>query len=147
MFRAVLDPAVYVTAILQPQGACGQILKRFLRDRAFEVIVSPAITDEILRVFAHGGVRRQIRGAVEPEDWFDDVLALSDLVDDRTPPRVCRDPEDDKYLAAAVEGRANFVITGDQSLLALREHDRVRIESPDAFLGLIGTAAPGSREE
>jgi putative PIN family toxin of toxin-antitoxin system len=138
VFRAVLEPDVYVTAILQPQGTCGQILRRFLRDGAFEVVVSPAIADEIMRVFAHRELRRQIRSKVEPEHWFEDVLALADLVDDRTPPRVCHDPEDDKYLAAAVEGRANFVITGDQALLALREHERVRIESPVAFLGLLG---------
>ena len=45
---------------------------------------------------------------------------------------------DDKYLAAALEGRATLVVTGDPDLLALEEHQGVRIVSPRAFLGLLG---------
>ena len=48
------------------------------------------------------------------------------------------DPDDDKYLAAALEGRATLVVTGDPDLLALEEHQGVRIVSPRAFLGLLG---------
>jgi hypothetical protein len=48
------------------------------------------------------------------------------------------DPDDDKYLAAALEGRATLVVTGDPDLLALEEHQRVRIVNPRAFLGLLG---------
>jgi uncharacterized protein len=47
---------------------------------------------------------------------------------------VCLDPDDDKYLAAAVEGRAAFIITGDRQLLALREYEGVRIVGPNTFL-------------
>ena len=52
---------------------------------------------------------------------------------------VSGDPDDDKYIAAAVEGRAPLVVSGDPYLLALREHEGVRIGSPRAFLDLLGT--------
>jgi predicted nucleic acid-binding protein len=35
---------------------------------------------------------------------------------------VCKDPDDDKYVAAALEGRAALVVTGDRAFLGLREH-------------------------
>jgi predicted nucleic acid-binding protein len=47
------------------------------------------------------------------------------------------DPDDDKYLAAALEGRAAHVVTGDPDLLALGEYEGIRIVSPRVFLGLL----------
>jgi predicted nucleic acid-binding protein len=43
---------------------------------------------------------------------------------------VSRDPDDDKYLAAALEGRATFVVTGHPDLLDVKEHEGVRILTP-----------------
>jgi len=44
---------------------------------------------------------------------------------------------DDKYIAAAIEGRARFVVAGDSALLDLKEHEGIRIVSPRVFLGLL----------
>src|SRR2546423_1220914 len=52
---------------------------------------------------------------------------------------VCKDPDDDKYVAAALEGRAAYVVTGDRAFLDLREHAGVEIVSPPAFLDLLGS--------
>lgn len=42
-------------------------------------------------------------------------------------PRVCRDPKDDKFLALAVAARADYIVTGDDDLLALKRHQGVPI--------------------
>jgi predicted nucleic acid-binding protein len=34
---------------------------------------------------------------------------------------ICADPDDDKYVAAALQGRARFIVTGDRQLLALKQ--------------------------
>lgn len=47
------------------------------------------------------------------------------------------DPDDDKYLAAAREGRGGFVVSADHHLLALREHEGIRIVFSRTFLALI----------
>ena len=52
---------------------------------------------------------------------------------------VCDDPDDDKYVAAALEGRAAYVVTGDQAFLALKEHEGVTIVTPRSFLDLLGS--------
>ncbi|HSD19337.1 MAG TPA: hypothetical protein VLC54_04835 [Anaeromyxobacter sp.] len=41
MIRAVLDANVYASAIIQPDGPPGRLIERFLRDEAFEIVVSP----------------------------------------------------------------------------------------------------------
>ncbi len=135
MPRAVLDANVYVSALLQPNGPPGQIVERFLTEGAFEMILSPAILEEVLRALDYPKVRKAIRGTIQPEPWFEDLVVLADLVEgDADVSGVCTDRDDDKYLAAAVEGRADFVVTGDQRFLVVETYEGVRIVTPRAFL-------------
>lgn len=139
MLRAVLDANVYVSAAVRPEGPPGRIIDRFLRGSVFEVVLSPAVVEEVLRALAYPKVRRFIRGDVEPELWFEDIVVLADLVaSERTPPGVCEDPDDDKYIAAVLEGRAGVIVTGDRGLLALKEHQGIRVVTPRQFLDLLG---------
>jgi predicted nucleic acid-binding protein len=46
----------------------------------------------------------------------------------------CRDPEDDKFLALAIDGAATYLITGDDDLLALNPFRGVAILTPREFL-------------
>jgi putative PIN family toxin of toxin-antitoxin system len=49
-------------------------------------------------------------------------------------PRICRDPDDDLIVAAAVAANADRLVTGDNDLLTLGEHQGVRIVTPRRFL-------------
>ena len=139
MLRAVIDANVYVSALLRPEGPPGRIIERFLRDAAFDIVVSPPIVDEVLRALAYPKVRRLMRGIAAPELWFEDIVVLANLVSGAYHlSGVCPDPDDDKYIAAAIEGRAALIVTGDRQMLALIEHDGVRIVSPRAFFDLLG---------
>jgi len=139
LLRAVLDANVYISAIIQPAGAPGRLVKRFLRDASFEVVLSPAIVDEVLRALAYPKVRKLLRGT-DAQLWFEDLVVLADLVaGSHQLSGVCKDPDDDKYVAAALEGRAAHVVTGDRAFLDLREHAGVEIVTPRAFLDLLGS--------
>lgn len=139
MLRAVLDANVYISAIIQPAGTPGRLVERFLRDAIFEVVLSPAIADEVLRAMAYPKVRKLLRG-VDAQLWFEDLVVLADLVAGaRQLSGVCKDPDDDKYVAAALEGRAAYIVSGDRAFLDLREHAGVQIVSPRAFLDLLGS--------
>jgi putative PIN family toxin of toxin-antitoxin system len=138
VIRAVLDANVYVSAGVRPEGPPGQIINRFLRGRSFENILSQPIVDEIMRALNYPKVRKYIRSGVDPELWFEDIVILSHLVRGEGEfGRVSRDPDDDKYIAAAIEGRASFVVAGDSDLLDLREYEGIRVVSPRAFLDLL----------
>ena len=138
MIRAVLDANVYVSAAVRPQGPPGQIIERFLREGAFEIVISQATVEEVLRALSYPKVRRHIRPELDPALWFEDIVVLSELVaGDRVFEGASRDPDDDKYIAAAIEGRADFVVAGDSDLLELKEYDGVRIARPRAFLNVL----------
>jgi uncharacterized protein len=140
VLRAVLDANVYVSAAIRPEGPPGLVVRRLLGAGAFEVVLSPAIVAEVLRALAYPKVRRLIRGDLDAALWFEDILVLADLVADAANfAGICPDPADDKYLAAALEGRADVIVTGDRQLLGLGQHDRVRIVSPRAFLDILAS--------
>ena len=138
MIRAVLDANVYVSAAVRPEGPPGQIIERFLRAAAFEIVTSQAIVDEVLRALAYPKVRKYIRTGLDPTLWFEDIVVLSHLVaGERELAGVSRDPDDDKYIAAAIEGRAGFVVARDSDLLDLKEFRGIRIVSPRVFGDLL----------
>ncbi len=83
-------------------------------------------------------IRKYLRGPDESLLWLADLAALADLAGDTGKVRgVCRDPEDDAVLCAAIEGRAAVIVTGDADLLALEEPEGIPIVTPRAFLDLI----------
>ena len=138
MHRAVLDANVYVSAAIHADGPPGRIVQSFLRKAAFEIVLSPAIVDEVLLALTYPKVRKLIRGDIHSGLWFEDIVMLAELVaGELVLPGVCHDPDDDKYIAAAIEGNAAFVVTGDSQLLSLAEHEGVRIVTPRAFLDLL----------
>ena len=134
----MLDANVYVSAIIRPEGPPGRVIDRFLRDSAFEIVLSPAIVEETLRALTYAKVRRYLRGTVDAALWFEDIVLLAEFVTgDYQISAASSDPDDDKYLAAALEGRATLVVTGDPDLLALEEYQGVRIVNPRAFLTVL----------
>jgi putative PIN family toxin of toxin-antitoxin system len=48
--------------------------------------------------------------------------------------RACRDPRDDKFLEAAVNGRADVLVTGDKNLLDLNPFRSIAILTPAGYL-------------
>ena len=137
MLRAVLDANVFVSAYVRPEGPPGQIVERLLRDAAFELVLSPRIVEEVLQALAYPKVLKSARTKAEPDLWFEDIVMLAEFVADQRIEAVSKDPDDDKCIAAGIEGRASFVVSGDPDLLDIKEHGGVRIVSPRGFLDLL----------
>ncbi len=141
MIRVVLDANVYVSAYVRPEGPPGQILQRFVRDGAFEVVLSADIVEEVLQALAYPKVRKSARTTLEPDLWFEDIVVLAQFVaGEYEVSGVSDDSDDDKYIGAAIEGRAALVVSGDPDLLEVQEHQGVRIVTPRAFLDLLRVA-------
>lgn len=136
--RAVIDANVYVSALLRPKGPPGLVIDRFLRTGAYEMVLSEAIAEEVLRVLSYPKLRRHFARDVVPEEWFADIAVRAHVVTgERIIPRSSRDPDDDKYIAAALEAGAGWIVTGDDDLLALKAYEGVAIIRPSAFLSLL----------
>jgi uncharacterized protein len=47
---------------------------------------------------------------------------------------ICRDPDDDRLIEAALAARADVIVTGDQDLLTLGDIAQIQILTPRKFL-------------
>lgn len=138
MVRALLDANVIISAAIRPSGTPGIIVAMFLERDAFTLVLSPAILAEVEAALRLPKIRKYLREPEESHLWLADLAALADLADDTGRAKgVCRDPKDDAVLAAALEGRASVIVTGDDDLLSLEEYEGVAIVTPRAFVDLI----------
>ena len=74
-------------------------------------------------------VRRERREAL-----LQRVASLVQIVEVLQPVTASRDPRDDKFLDAAVNGRANVLVTGDRDLLDLTPFRGIVIATPADYL-------------
>lgn len=144
MLRAVLDANVLVSAFLRPDGPSGEILRRFLVEKSFELVVTAEILAELERALRYPRVKKYLAlSDDEVEARVASLGVLADLVSGDVKVEVVReDPDDDKYLGAAVEGRAGFVVSGDVHLQQVKEYQGVRVLSPREFLGVLEALPP-----
>jgi len=61
------------------------------------------------------------------------LFAAAEAVTITEPVTGCRDPDDDKFLALAVNGRADVIVSGDEDLLVLDSFRGIPIVTPAAF--------------
>ena len=66
------------------------------------------------------------------------LAPLVEIVDVLQTIRVSRDPKDDKFLEAAVNGRADVLVSGDKDLLDLSPFRGIPIVTPAAYLARQG---------
>jgi putative PIN family toxin of toxin-antitoxin system len=134
--RAVLDANIFASALMRPQGPPGQVMGLLLRQRAFELVMSPTILEEVGRVLRYPRLRKRIAATYEELDlWLSalDIIAVP-VEGSLDVQAVAADPEDNKYLAAALEGMAEFVVSGDGHLLSLGTYQGVRVVTARRFL-------------
>jgi putative PIN family toxin of toxin-antitoxin system len=132
--RVVLDTNVLVSATLIRNGNEDRILHAWRR-RAFDLVFSPAMLEEVGRVLTYEKLRKH-RWLSDDEvvELLEALASQSVMVPGTTAITASRDPEDDKFLAAGLESEAEYVVTGDKDLLALEAYRGLRIITPAAFL-------------
>ncbi len=138
MIRAVLDANVFVSALLSPNGIPAKVLAAW-RDERFQLVVSPAILDEIGRVLHYPRIARRHRWSEESvSTLLEDLAHLAILTPGRVRLAVIReDPSDNRYLECPVEGEAAFIVSGDDHLLRLRGFQDIEVITPGVFLAAL----------
>jgi len=137
--RVVLDANIFASALIRPQGPPGKILERLLREQAFELVLSPAIVEELRRVLQYPRVRKYLAMSDGDLDLWLAALEIVAVPVEGTMAvaAVGSDPDDDKYLVAAIEGLAEVLVSGDDHLLALGSYEGVRVVTARAFLEML----------
>ncbi len=125
--RLVLDTNVVFSALLW-RGKPYQLLDALSRRPDVYLFSSPALLEELADVLARplAVERLALIGTTVNE-----VLALYrtvvEVVEPALAPRVVRDADDDRVIAAALAAHAAFIVSGDDDLLSISSYQGIRI--------------------
>lgn len=127
----VLDTSLLVAGRWNPGSSSNRILELVVKG-GVDAVYSPEIKEENL--FILGKVRA-------PKEFIDRVLRFYDRSRIIRPSKKINasvDPSDNRFLEAAVEGGADYVVSNDRHLLDLKEYAGVKIVRPTEFLRASG---------
>jgi putative PIN family toxin of toxin-antitoxin system len=138
--RVVLDANQFVSAVLVPRGRPAQILRAW-REKRFELKISPQSLAEVRRVLLYPRLQRKHGWSEEQiNDFLIGIAAAATLTPGTLSVHaVPDDPTDDKYIACALEGSAQYIVSGDEHLTGLGRYQGIEIVTPAVFIERILT--------
>ena len=132
--RVVIDTSVLVRYLIKPSAAIQELIDdRWLMDE-IQMVTSPELVAELESVVKRDALQRFIRlkesrAFLDAIRWKAEFLPALGLI-----PSYTRDPKDDKFVACALAGKVEYLISVDNDILALRSLDSVRMVSPYTFI-------------
>jgi len=145
---ALLDTNVWVSAFLKPSGPPGQAVAAWSRNK-FKTVTSPSQLIELAEVLMRPRLTRRFKYTLGEVDTFVRLIAArSTVVETSGVLNICRDPDDDEILEAAIHGKAQYLVTRDDDLkrdfdlIKMARSKRVRVVSVQQFLRRLARVAP-----
>jgi len=138
--KVVVDTSVIIAGLIG-RGSSNRILRLILMGK-LKVILSKDIFREYVRAVHYPELRIPLSYAYI---ILDKLYRLAEQVHPTKKFNICRDPDDNKFLEVAYEGKADYLITLDRDLLDLRNCNkelelnghRMKILTPKELLELV----------
>jgi putative PIN family toxin of toxin-antitoxin system len=138
--RLVIDSNVWIAALVAPAGTARKLVEAVL-DLEIEILMSESTFAELVSRLE----RPKFDRYREPGSWNAFLAALVELAswheDAGTATGASRDADDDKFLALAVTGQADAIVSGDRDLLELVSHEGIPVLTPAQLLEHLGPSS------
>jgi len=136
--RVVLDTNVLVSALLFG-GYPERVFLAGLRGE-IQLLTSRVLLRELERVLT---AKFKLSTSLV-KDSVDVIEALAEIVETTSQLKVVLHPDDDnRVLECAVDGNADFIVTGDtKHILPIKKHNGIKILTPSEFAKLLPPSSP-----
>lgn len=120
LVRAVIDPNVFVSALMAKPGSAALTTAQAVATDHLVLVACPCLLAELSGVAKREKFRQYF--SVEQAELLVAALELKAEMcpDPPTGPRVCADPDDDYLFALAVVADVRLVVSGDRKVLAVQ---------------------------
>lgn len=138
--RLVVDANVFISALIARKGVPGRLLSRLVEE-SHVFLVSDKTMAELRHTLAYPKIRKILKPREhEVEQLLSSMEILSEEVDTTLAVSGldCRDPKDIEYLAVAVAGHAECIVSGDHDLLVEKTVEGIPIITPTELLSRLG---------
>jgi putative PIN family toxin of toxin-antitoxin system len=137
VIRIVVDTSVLIRYLIRSSAAIKKLIENLWLDEEVQLVTSPELIEELEGVLA----RDYIQALIRPEEG-QTLLDTIRLKGEFSPPlgtipSYTRDPKDDKFIACALAGNAEYVITVDKDILALGTLSDIRMVPPREFVAIV----------
>lgn len=136
--RAVIDTNVIISAFIKEDSPPGAVLHAW-RKGDFQLVSSPALLSELEQVISRPRIRARTKYSRQ-----DEILAIAEFAESAliVEPAVALsvvtvDADDDRLFEAAIEGGANFIVSGDRRVLDVESFQGVEIVTPTRFMAIL----------
>jgi putative PIN family toxin of toxin-antitoxin system len=138
MLKIVLDANIFVSAVLKPHSGLTKIFELVKEDK-IKLILSDDILSEIRAVFFYPKIKKRHKQTSKKiEEFLRNAARTSILTQGKIKiDQIKEDLSNNIYLSAEVEGKADFIISGDHHLRDLKSFHGIRILDPSTFLNLM----------
>jgi len=134
IIRVVLDTNVLISALLFT-GESSRVFQLW-QDRKIIPVICPETFAELRAVLRYPKFNLadpEISDIIQSEilPYFDVIDLVQEIRN------VCRDPQDDKFIACAISAGVDYLVTGDRDLADMKRYKNVRIITVGEFLILL----------
>jgi uncharacterized protein len=133
VIRAVVDTNVLVSALISPAGNEAYVVLAIN-----EGLIVPCFSEEILEEYSGVLLREKFGFVAESIAALLDLLRRQgDLIDAPPLTGVSPDRGDDKFIACAAAGKADFLVTGNKRQFPKSQHAGARVVNAGELLEFI----------
>ena len=134
MIRVVIDTNVLIRYLIRPSVAIRELIEVQWIGGAIQMVTAPELIAELREVLSRAKIRRFITPD-EGDALLHAIQQLAELLPALGDvPAYTRDPKDDKFVACALFGQVDYLISVDNDLLVLQRVGTSDIVTPAAFL-------------
>jgi putative PIN family toxin of toxin-antitoxin system len=131
--KVVLDSNIFISSFYW-KGPPRKVFDR-ITNGLDELYITDEILKEIITVMAGKKFNTSL---AEISEYIKIIESYSiKLLPKNKPTEISRDRDDNKILQCAIDGSVEFIITGDNDLLVLKEYNNVKIINPHEYLGIV----------
>ena len=136
--RAVIDTNLFVSGIFGKNSLTTKLQNLWI-DQEIELATSLEITQEVSRVLAYPKIREKIGITDEATRRFFRLVFRKAVItkDIYKSDRITSDPTDSKFLACALETKADYIVSGDKHLLELKHFHGIQIVDVKTFINIL----------
>jgi putative PIN family toxin of toxin-antitoxin system len=137
VIRVVIDTSVLIRYLVRPSAATKELVEVLWLGDEVQMVTAPELIDELVGVLERDYIQTLIRPA-EGQVLLDAIHHKAEILPSfGKPPSYTRDPKDDKFVACALVGNVDFLVTVDEDILVLETAGDVHMITPYDFVRAI----------
>lgn len=131
--RLILDTNLWISFLINSKY---EKFDELFFNQKCKLLFSQELLEEFITVVKRPKLRKYI-SRDELEDLLETIDEVAEFVNVTSKISDCRDPKDNFLLALAVDGKADYLLTGDKDLLVLKKINNTEIKSISEFFEII----------